>query len=287
MTGSDMTRSNTTRSDTTPITPKRMRVHHFGQMKQAGQKFAMLTSYDTLTAQIFDEAGIETILVGDSLGNTVLGYDSTLPVDLAAMALFTRAVASHVHRALIVGDMPFGSYEASDADAVRSAVTLMKAGAHAVKLEGGARSASRIRAIVDAGIPVVAHIGLTPQSEHALGGFRVQGREVDAERHVIADARAVQEAGAFAVVLELMAADVATSVTAALDIPTIGIGAGSGCDGQVLVWQDFAGLTDTAPRFVRRYAQVRESLRTGAEQFHADVVNGTFPDATESFGSQA
>lgn len=268
---------------TEQITPKRLRVHHFAQMKRAGQKFAMLTSYDTLTAQIFDEAGIETILVGDSLGNTVLGYDSTLPVSLEAMALFTRAVSSHVHRALIVADMPFGSYEPSDADAVRSAVTLMKAGAHAVKLEGGARSAARIRAIVDAGIPVVAHIGLTPQSEHALGGFRVQGRGDHAIEHAIAEAKAVETAGAFAVVLELMASETAAAITAAIEIPTIGIGAGDGCDGQVLVWQDFAGLTEHAPKFVRRYADFRSILREAAERYHADVVDCTFPAEAETF----
>lgn len=267
----------------TAITPARLRVHHFGQMKRAGQKFAVLTSYDTLTAQIFDHAGIEAILVGDSLGNTVLGHSSTLPVSVEAMALFTGAVASHVERSLVIADLPFGSYEASDEDAVRSAVVLMKAGAHAVKLEGGARSAGRIRAIVDAGIPVVGHIGLTPQSEHALGGFRVQGRGDGARDATVADARAVQEAGAFAIVLELMASEVADAVTSALEIPTIGIGAGNGCDAQVLVWSDFAGLTESAPRFVRRYADIGATLRRAAERYHEDVVAGTFPAPAETF----
>lgn len=270
-------------SDSAVVDPRRFRVQHFGEMKRAGQRFAMLTSYDTLTASLFDEAGIEAILVGDSLGNTVLGYSSTLPVGLEAMALFVQAVSRGVSRSLVVGDLPFGSYEASDADAVRSAVTLMKAGAHAVKLEGGARSASRIRAIVDAGIPVMAHIGLTPQSEHSLGGFRVQGRGDDAASRVLADADAVQEAGAFGVVLELMSAGIAARVTSRLAIPTIGIGAGAECDGQVLVWQDFAGLTSTAPRFVRRYARLRDAIGAAAAAYHADVVSGQFPSAEESF----
>ncbi|GAA4974511.1 3-methyl-2-oxobutanoate hydroxymethyltransferase [Kineococcus glutinatus] len=265
---------------------RRTRLHHLQQWKDAGQRWAMLTSYDQLSAEVFDAAGIPVLLVGDSAGNNVLGHETTLPVTLDEMVVLTRSVVRGAPLALVVADMPFGSYEVSDADAVRSGVRLMKEGlAHAVKLEGGRRSASRIRALVDAGIPVMGHIGFTPQSEHALGGYRVQGRG-DAGEDVVADAVAVAEAGAFAVVLEMVPADVAGRITKQLRIPTVGIGAGPDCDAQVLVWQDMAGLRGgRAPRFVKRYADLRGTLTEAARTYAAEVREGTFPAPEQSFES--
>lgn len=258
--------------------PKRVRVHHLRAMKERGARFTMLTSYDQLTAEIFDEAGVPVLLVGDSAANNVLGYDSTLPVTVDELLPLVRAVARGARRALVVADLPFGSYQASAEQALATAVRFMKeAGAHAVKLEGGSPVVPQVRALVTAGIPVMAHIGFTPQSEHGLGGFRVQGRGAEADR-LVQDALALQDAGAFAVVLEMVPADVAKRVTAELAVPTIGIGAGVDCDGQVLVWQDMAGLrAGPLPRFVKQYADLRGTLSAAAAAFAADVAAGSYP----------
>ena len=263
---------------------KRVRTRHFAQAKADGLKIVGLTSYDMLTARIFDEAGIDFLLVGDSAANVVLGYDSTIPVSLDELIPLTRAVATSVSRALVIADMPFGSYEEGPDLALRTAMRFMKeTHAHAVKLEGGVRSAPQIRRIVESGIPVMGHVGFTPQSEHGLGGHLVQGRGAEAER-VLADAHAVQEAGAFAVVLELMPAELAARITAELTIPTISVGAGPHCSGQLLVWTDFAGMSDErVPRFVKQYAQLASTLRTAAESFRDEVRNGAYPGPEHSF----
>jgi 3-methyl-2-oxobutanoate hydroxymethyltransferase len=262
----------------------RVRVHHLQQAKERGEKWAMLTAYDVNTAGVFEEAGIPVLLVGDSAGNVVLGHTSTVPVTVEDILMLTRAVVRGTTRTLVVADLPFGSYESGPEQALATAVRLMKeGGAQAVKLEGGARVAPQIRLITEAGIPVMAHVGFTPQSEHALGGYRVQGRGAGAEQ-LLADARAVQEAGAFAVVLEMVPADVAARVTEELAIPTIGIGAGADCDAQVLVWPDMAGLTGgKVPRFVKRYADLRGELLRAAKEYADDVRSGTFPTAEHSF----
>ncbi|MDN3225729.1 3-methyl-2-oxobutanoate hydroxymethyltransferase [Kocuria rhizophila] len=267
----------------TPATPaladvKRVRTVHLQRAKEAGEKFSMLTSYDVLTAGIFDRSGVDVLLVGDSLGNTVLGHESTLPVTLEDMVVFAAAVVRGVQRALVVVDLPFGSYEESPAQAVRSAARIMKeTGAHAVKLEGGEAVAEHVDAVVRAGIPVMGHVGFTPQSEHALGGFRIQGRGGAAEQ-LLRDARAVQDAGGFAVVLEMVSADAATAVEDALEIPTVGIGAGNVTTGQVLVWQDMLGLrTGHMPRFVRQYADLARVAGDAVSAYVADVRSGAFP----------
>jgi 3-methyl-2-oxobutanoate hydroxymethyltransferase len=262
----------------------RVRVHHLQQAKERGEKWAMLTAYDTVSASVFEEAGIPVLLVGDSGGNVVLGLDSTVPVTLEDMLLMTRAVTRSTRRALIVADLPFGSYEAGPQQALASSVRLMKeGGAQAVKLEGGVRVAPQIRALTEAGIPVMAHIGFTPQSEHTLGGFRVQGRGAGAEQ-LLADAHAVQEAGAFSVVMEMVPAEIAGQVTKELAIPTIGIGAGVDCDAQVLVWPDMAGMTGgRVPRFVKKYADLRAELLRAAREYADDVRSGTFPGPEHSF----
>ncbi len=263
---------------------KRIRTHHLREMKQRGERFSMLTSYDQLTAQIFDEAGIEVLLVGDSASNNVLGNATSLPITVEEMLPLTRAVARSVTRSLVVGDLPFGSYQASPEQGYLTAARFMKeGGAHCVKLEGGVEMAPQIERMTQGGIPVMAHIGFTPQSEHALGGYRVQGRGDAAER-VLRDARAVQDAGAFAVVMEMVPGDVAAQVTAELEIPTIGIGAGAGCDGQVLVWQDAFGLrTGRLPRFVKQYADLRSVLLDAARAYDGEVKAGSFPGAEHTF----
>lgn len=263
---------------------KRVRTRHFGQAKEKGIKITGLTSYDTLTAQIFDSAGIDFLLVGDSAGNTVLGYDSTVPVTVDELIPLTRAVALSVKRSLVVADMPFGSYEESPEQALRTAMRFMKeTHAHAVKLEGGIRSTEQIKRIVQSGIPVMGHVGFTPQSEHGLGGHMIQGRGEDADA-VIADAIAVEEAGAFAVVLEMIPAELATRITKKLSIPTISVGAGGGCDGQILVWTDFAGLsTGRVPKFVKKYADLATILTNAAKEFKADVESGTYPGPQHSY----
>ncbi|MFP7833185.1 3-methyl-2-oxobutanoate hydroxymethyltransferase [Marisediminicola sp. LYQ134] len=266
-------------------TPKRVRTRHFARAKQSGIKITGLTSYDQLTASIFDGAGIDFLLVGDSAGNTVFGYDTTLPVTVDHLIPLTRAVAGAVKRALVVADMPFGSYEIGPDDALRTAFRFMKeAGAHAVKLEGGVRSAPQIERIVSAGIPVMGHIGFTPQSEHGLGGHIIQGRGEGAQA-LVDDALAVQQAGAFAVVLEMVPSAIAERVTAALDIPTIGIGAGPHVDGQILVWTDWAGLTTgRIPKFVKKYADLHSTLTSAATEYIADIGSGSYPAPEHEYG---
>ena len=270
------------RSGSTPV--KRVRTHHLRAMKERGERFTMLTAYDMFTAATFDEAGIEVLLVGDSASNNVYGNETSLPVTVDELLPLTRAVARSVRRALVVGDLPFGSYQASPEQGYLTAVRFMKeAGAHCVKLEGGAEMAPVIERCTRGGIPVMAHIGFTPQSEHTLGGYRVQGRGGSAER-ILADAHAVQDAGAFAVVMEMVPADVAARVTEKLDIPTIGIGAGAGCDGQVLVWQDAFGLrTGRMATFVKQYADLHGVLLDAARAYADDVRGGTFPGPEHSF----
>jgi 3-methyl-2-oxobutanoate hydroxymethyltransferase len=262
----------------------RVRVHHLQQAKGRGEKWAMLTAYDTYAAAVFEEAGIPVLLVGDSAGNVVLGHTSTVPVTVEDLLLMTKAVTRSTKRALVVADLPFGSYEVSSEQAFGTAVRMMKeGGAQAVKLEGGVRVAPQIRTLTDNGIPVMAHIGFTPQSEHALGGFRVQGRGAGADQ-LLADAHAVQDAGAFAVVLEMVPAAVAGQVTKELTIPTIGIGAGVDCDAQVLVWPDMAGLTSgRVPKFVKKYADLRAQLLAAAQEYATEVREGVFPGPEHSF----
>jgi 3-methyl-2-oxobutanoate hydroxymethyltransferase len=247
-------------------------------MKRAGTKIVMVTAYDHPSARLASEAGIDLLLVGDSAGNNVLGYESTVPVDMEEAVMLTAAVARARPRSLVVGDMPFGSYQASDTEAVANAVRLVKAGADAVKLEGAGPMVSRVRAIVDAGIPVMGHLGLTPQSATKLGGMKAQGRTAASARQLLADARDLQVAGAFSLVLEAVPAQIARRVTEALTIPTIGIGAGAGCDGQVLVWHDVLGINEgVAPRFVKRYADIAGEIRRGLTAFAADVRSGAYP----------
>jgi 3-methyl-2-oxobutanoate hydroxymethyltransferase len=262
----------------------RVRVHHLQQAKERGEKWAMLTAYDTYSAAIFEEAGIPVLLVGDSSGNVVLGYSSTVPVTVDDILLMTKAVTRSTKRALIVADLPFNSYESGPQQAFDTSVRMMKeGGAQAVKFEGGVRVAAQIKQLHDSGIPVMAHIGFTPQSEHALGGYRVQGRGAGAEQ-LLADAHAVQEAGAFAVVLEMVPAEIAGQVTKELTIPTIGIGAGVDCDAQVLVWPDMAGLNGgRVPKFVKKYADLRSELLRATREFADEVHSGVFPGPEHSF----
>jgi len=259
---------------------RRVRTRDLIAAKERGERWPMLTSYDQYTAGIFDQAGVPVLLVGDSAANNVFGYETTLPVTTDDLLPLVRAVVRSTRQALIVGDLPFGSYEEGSTQALRTAVRFMKeGGCHAVKLEGGRRCAAQIAAIVGAGIPVMAHIGFTPQSEHTLGGYRVQGRG-DTADEVLADARAVTEAGAFAVVLEMVPGEVAKQITHELPIPTVGIGAGPDTDAQVLVWQDMAGLrTGKAPRFVKRYADLAGTLTEATRRFAAEVRGGEFPAA--------
>jgi 3-methyl-2-oxobutanoate hydroxymethyltransferase len=246
----------------------------------------MVTAYDAPGARLADEAGIELILVGDSAAMVVLGHDSTVPATVDEMIVLTRAARHGAQRALLVADMPFGSFQISDEEAVTNAVRFIKeADADAVKLEGGGASVSRARSIVGAGIPVMGHIGLTPQSATMLGGYKAQGRTAAKARALLADAQALQEAGCFAIVLEAVPAPVATRISQTLRVPTIGIGAGPGCDGQVLVWHDLLGLTEgRAPRFVKRYAQLAENIRQALTAYAADVRRGVFPAEEHSYG---
>ncbi len=262
----------------------RIRTHHLQKMKAEGHRWAMLTAYDYSTARIFDEAGIPVLLVGDSAANVVYGYDTTVPVSIDELIPLVRGVVRGAPHALVVADMPFGSYESGPQQALASATRFMKeAGAHAVKLEGGERVADQIAVLSAAGIPVMAHIGFTPQSVNTLGGFRVQGRG-DAAEQTIADAIAVAEAGAFSVVMEMVPAELATQITGKLTIPTIGIGAGPNCDAQVLVWQDMAGMTSgKTARFVKRFADVGTELSRAAKQYADEVARGVFPADEHSF----
>ncbi|MFJ6003159.1 3-methyl-2-oxobutanoate hydroxymethyltransferase [Arthrobacter sp. NPDC092385] len=267
-----------------PARPGRIRIHHLQQAKDQGRHFAMLTAYDQYAAQVFDEAGIELLLVGDSAANNVLGHATTLPITLDEMILFSRAVSTAAKRALVVADLPFGSYEVSPQQAVESSVRLLKEGlVQAVKMEGGADYADTVRALVRAGIPVMAHIGFTPQSEHALGGYRVQGRG-DASRRIVDDAVALADAGAFCILMEMVPGETADAVDAAVRVPTIGIGAGPGTTGQVLVWQDMAGLRGgRQATFVKQYADVRTVLSDAARAYADDVRDGTFPGPEHTF----
>ena len=260
------------------------RVHHLQQLKAEGRKWAMLTAYDMYTAEIFDEAGIPVLLVGDSAGNNVYGFETTVPVTVDHLVPLCRAVTSAAKHAMVVADLPFGSYQASPQQALATATRFMKEGlAHAVKLEGGKAMVPEVELLVRAGIPVMGHIGFTPQSEHVLGGYRVQGRGDSAQR-TIDDAVALQEAGCFAIVMEMVPVPLAKAITERLDIPTIGIGAGPDCDAQILVWQDMAGLRGgRAPRFVKKYANLREDLADAAKAYAAEVASGAFPAAEHSF----
>jgi 3-methyl-2-oxobutanoate hydroxymethyltransferase len=263
---------------------RRVRLPHLRDAKLRGERWPMLTAYDQYAAEIFDEAGIPVLLVGDSAANNVFGYPTTLQVTVEELLPLVRAVVHATRRALVVADLPFGSYQASPEQALATAVRFMKeGGAHAVKLEGGRRVVPQVEALVGAGIPVMAHIGFTPQSEHELGGYRVQGRG-DSGDELLADAVALERAGAFAVVLEMVPAEVAKRITGGVDIPTIGIGAGIDCDAQVLVWQDMAGLRGgPAPRFVKKYADLRGVLRSAVDDFAADVRTGTYPGPEHSY----
>lgn len=257
----------------------------FAAAKAKGEKLSMLTAYDYSMAKLEDESGINGILVGDSLGNVVLGYEDTVSVTMEDMIHHGAAVARGAKNALVVVDMPFMSYEATVEEAVRNAGRLMKEGrAGAVKLEGGVRVAEQIRAIVKAGIPVMGHIGLTPQSINVFGGFKVQGKSEEAARALLADAKAVEEAGAFAVVIEAVPAALAQMITDAVSIPTIGIGAGAGCDGQILVYQDMLGMfSDFTPKFVKRYANVGEVMREAFANYAAEVASGAFPTEEHTY----
>jgi 3-methyl-2-oxobutanoate hydroxymethyltransferase len=264
--------------------PAKVRVHHLQQAKDDGTKFAMLTAYEQYTAEIFDAAGIEVLLVGDSASNNVYGNETSLPVTVDELLPLCRAVARSAKRALVVADLPFGSYEVSPEQAVATGVRFLKEGlAHAVKIEGGKYYAPTVRAMVQAGIPVMAHIGFTPQSEHALGGYRVQGRGDDSRR-LIDDAVALAEAGAFSVLMEMVPAETAAAVDAAVSVPTVGIGAGKETTGQVLVWQDMAGLRGgRMAKFVKQYADLRTTLLDAAAAYGEDVRSGQFPGPEHTF----
>ncbi|APY88621.1 3-methyl-2-oxobutanoate hydroxymethyltransferase [Streptomyces alfalfae] len=259
---------------------RRITVRDITAAKERGEKWPMLTAYDAMTASVFDEAGIPVMLVGDSAGNCHLGYETTVPVTLDEMTMLSAAVVRGTSRALIVGDLPFGSYQEGAVQALRSATRLVKgAGVGAVKLEGGERSLAQTELLVQSGIPVMSHLGLTPQSVNTMG-YRVQGRGDEAAHRLLRDAKAAQDAGAFAVVLELVPAELAAEVTRSLHIPTVGIGAGSECDAQVLVWTDMMGLTGgRMPRFVKQYAELRNVMAGAAKAFAEDVVGGAFPAA--------
>lgn len=255
------------------------------QAKENGQKITMLTAYDYSTAKLMDEAGIDMILVGDSLGNVILGYEDTISVTMEDMIHHGAAVSRGVKETMVVVDMPFMSYQVSVEEAVKNAGRLMKEGrANAVKLEGGKSVCPQIKAITQAGIPVVAHLGLTPQSINALGGYKVQGKSEDAAKKLLEDALAVQEAGAFALVLECVPTKLASLITQKLTIPTIGIGAGNECDGQVLVYQDMLGMfSDYVPKFVKQFAQVGEIMKKAFTDYKEEVANGTFPAEKHSY----
>ena len=257
-------------------------IHDLRDWKTDGKRFAMLTAYDFPTARILDEAGIPVLLVGDSVGNNVLGYETTLPVTMAEMLHHTRAVARGVRDAMVVGDMPFLSYQVGLDDGVRNAGRFLKeGGAHAVKIEGP--RLELVQALVDLGIPVMAHVGLTPQSVHGMGGYRVQGRDEEAAHRLADEAVALEKAGAFAIVLEGMPADLGGELTRTLRIPTIGIGAGPDTDAQVLVLHDLLGLSERAPKFAKAYADLRGQISTAASTFARDVAEGRFPDAEHSY----
>lgn len=256
------------------------------RFKRERRRFAMLTAYDYLTASVLDRAGIPVLLVGDSLGMVMLGYDTTLPVTLDEMLHHCRAVARGAKEALLVGDLPFMSYEPSPEKAMEAAGRMLKEGGmHAVKLEGGAPVVETVRRLTESGVPVMAHLGLTPQKVHQFGGFKVQGRTPEAAARIVADARKLEEAGAFTLVLEAVPTEVARTVTEALKIPTIGIGAGPHCDGQVLVFHDLVGLSPRVPKFVKRFGDLALDIERMARQYAEEVGEGRFPDAEHSYAS--
>ncbi|MEO5875142.1 MAG: 3-methyl-2-oxobutanoate hydroxymethyltransferase [Streptosporangiaceae bacterium] len=262
---------------------RRVTVRDIAAAKERGEKWPMLTAYDALTARIFDEAGIPVLLVGDSAAMVVYGYDSTIPVTVDDLIPLTAAVVRGSTRALVVADLPFGSYQSGISEALATATRFLKeTGAHAVKLEGGRRVLPQAEALVAAGIPVMGHLGLTPQSVNVFGGYRVQGRGESGEQ-LMSDAKALEAAGAFAVVLECVPEDLAERVTTSLSIPTIGIGAGPACDAQVLVWQDMAGMSPRTAKFVKQYAAVGDLLGTAARTFAEEVSGGIFPAPEHSY----
>lgn len=262
----------------------RVRIPHLWDMKVQGQKWAMLTAYDMYAASVFEAAGIPVLLVGDSAANNVFGHNSTLAITVDEMLPLVRAVSSATERALVIADLPFGSYQGSPEQCFHTAVRFMKeGGAHAVKLEGGIEMLAQVEMLVAAGIPVMAHIGFTPQAEHQLGGYRIQGKGEDAQR-LIDLSVAFERAGAFGLLIEMVPGDVATRITETVSIPTVGIGAGNGCDAQVLVWQDMVGLrTGQLPRFVKQYADVRKVMSDAAQAFAKDVESGSFPGPEHTF----
>jgi 3-methyl-2-oxobutanoate hydroxymethyltransferase len=266
----------TTRPDTTGKLP----LTELAELKRRGDRIVMVTAYDAPGARFADGAGIDVVLVGDSAAMVVLGHDSTVPATMDEMLVLTRAVTRGARRPLVVADMPFGSFQVSDEAALENAIRFVKeAGADAVKLEGAGPTLSRVRALVGAGIPVMGHIGLTPQSATMLGGFKAQGRTAEKARRLVEDARSLEAAGCFSLVLEAVPAPVASRITATLSIPTIGIGAGAGCDGQVLVYHDLLGLYEArAPRFVKRYAALADEIRAALERYAEDVRSGRFPE---------
>lgn len=263
---------------------RRVTLRDLAAAKARGERWPVLTAYDAMTARLFDEVGVPVLLVGDSAANVVYGYETTIPITMDELVPLVAAVTRATRRALVVADMPFGTYQASPEQALAEAARFLKeGGAHAVKLEGGQRVVPQVEALVGAGIPVMGHLGLTPQSVNALGGYRVQGRGGAGER-LLGDAKSLEAAGAFAVVLEVVPADLAQRVTAALSIPTIGIGAGSGCDAQVNVWQDLVGLSPAPhPRFVRQYADVRSVIGEAVRAWSEDVVSGEYPSPEQSY----
>jgi len=270
--------------------PGKLALPELVEMKRRGEKIVMVTAYDASSGKLADAAGVDLILVGDSAAMVVLGHESsTVPVTMDEMLFMTRAVTRGARRPLVVGDLPFGSYQVSDEDAVRNAIRFVKeAGADVVKLEGAGPSLARVQAIVGAGIGVMGHLGLTPQSATVLGGFKTQGRTAEKAQQLLDDARALEAAGCFALVLEAVPAPVAERITAALSIPTIGIGAGSGCDGQVLVWHDLLGLHDgPTPRFVKQYADLKEEIRHALEAYAGEVRSGAFPAEQHTYAMPA
>lgn len=269
---------------TSGTTHSRVRIPHLQQMKVLGQKWAMLTAYDMYTAAIFEEAGIPVLLVGDSASNNVYGNETSLPVTVDELIPLVRAVTRSTRRPLVIADLPFGSYQASAEQCFHTAVRFMKeGGAHAVKIEGDTEMLPQVEKLARSGIPVMAHIGFTPQSEHQLGGYRIQGKGENAQR-LIETAKAFEAAGAFALLIEMVPGDTASEITAAVSIPTVGIGAGNRCDAQVLVWQDMAGLRNgRLPRFVKQYADMRTLLRNAARDYAVDVEAGSFPGPEHTF----
>ena len=269
-----------------PVARPSFTLPELAEMKSRGERIVMVTAYDAPGARLADEVGIELILVGDSAAMVVLGHDSTVPATVDEMIVLTRAARRGAQRALLIADMPFGSFQVSDGEAVANAVRFMKeADADAVKVEGGGATLSRVRAMVGAGIPVMGHVGLTPQSATMLGGYKAQGRTAAKARALLADAQALQAAGCFAIVLEAVPAQVAARVSQALRIPTIGIGAGPGCDGQVLVWHDLLGLTEgRTAKFVKRYANIAAEIRQALSAYAADVRSGAFPAEEHTYG---